>query len=1026
MADIGLELEVSWLIELKKEPLEGGEVNVIHEWGCLSGTPEGAASGQIVSLKNFKGYEMGMHGRETLAIDQAPTFTNRSGVHISKITLAFLVGVFVCGVVGSGFLVYHFISCPKMPTCVHEIFPTSTLQPNVGDPKNPLTVADFLLPTALKPLHYDLQIQPFFHQRNFTFEGQVEITLEVLQECDNITLHSIALRVFKEDIRIGVNGTQEEVGVKGISFVEPQQFLIIDTKEVLQKGKIYRVLLKFQGILNEYMQGFYRSSYQVDNTTHWLAATQFQPTDARRTFPCMDQPDLKARFTISIARPRNMTSLSNMRKVRETSVNNTPDYVWDIYGESVPMSTYLVAFVVCDFANETDATGDVRVWARPEAIKSAQYALASGPRILKYLERFFNLSYPLDKLDMIALPDFSAGAMENFGLITYRETAMLFEEGISAISNKQRVATVIAHELAHQWFGNLVTIKWWNDLWLNEGFASYMEYLGVDAIEPSWMSMDLFVVVELQNVFALDALSSSHPISVNVANPDEINDIFDRISYGKGATIIRMMDHFLTTDVFRRGLNVYLKTLMYGSATQDDLWGFLTDTARESEVFDNETSVKEIMDTWTLQTGFPVVTVTRDYETGVVKLHQQRFYLINQTTAVKEDPLWWIPITFTTSKEMNFSNTSPSHWMKGERELELEGVLVPTTEWLILNVQQTGYYRVNYDEVNWQAIVGYLNHPTKFRNIAPSNRAQLIDDALNLARGGYLGYATALEVTRYLEKETDYVPWKTAVNGLNFIDAMLQKTGQYDLFRRYCISLLEKVYNEVGFEDVKNSSMLTVYKRVEILTFACHLGYSDCVDQSMLKFNMWIHEPNPDMQNTISPNLKTLIYCTAIKHGDYRLWDFAWERFQRTRVASEKEILLSALGCSREPWILIRYLDRSLTDVHGIRKQDVFRVFGAVSSSDLGQTVAFNYMRSNWEHIREYLGSTLANLNSILKYSTRRLNTPFELDELRRFASTSFKDAGRTVDQAIEKAEANIAWMKRNYPVITKWLANLS
>ncbi|XP_059611054.1 aminopeptidase Ey isoform X2 [Phlebotomus argentipes] len=966
-----------------------------------------------------------MQVRETLAIDHAPTFTNRSGIHISKITLGFIVGIFVCGIVGSGFLVYHFISCPKEPKCSVGDISTTTSGPSVGIPVPKLTAADFLLPTALKPHHYELKIQPFFAEKDFMFDGEVVVTLEALEDCKNITLHSLALKVPEKEIRIVENGTEREIGVSGTSMVETQQFFVVKSNEVLKKGQFYRVLLKFHGILNEYMQGFYRSSYRVGNDTRWLAATQFQPTDARRTFPCMDQPDLKARFTISIARPKSMISLSNMKRVREASVDNNPDYLWDVYEESVPMSTYLVAFVVCDFAKQTDETGMVSVWARQDAIKSTDYALNVGPRLLKYLERFFNLSYPLEKMDMIALPDFSAGAMENFGLITYRETSMLYEEGISAINNKHRVATVISHELVHQWFGNLVTLKWWNDLWLNEGFASYMEYLGVDAVEPSWMSMDLFVVLELQNVFALDALSSSHPISVDVANPDEINDIFDRISYSKGATIIRMMDNFLTSELFRRGLNTYLKTLMFDSATQDDLWGFLTDAARNGGVFDNDTSVKVIMDTWTLQTGFPLVTVTRNYDDGTVELQQQRFFLINQTSEEKEDPLWWIPVTYTTSKELNFSNTSPSHWMRGERSVQLHDVVIDKSDWLIVNLQQSGYYRVNYDDENWRAIVSDLNDPVKFRKIAPANRAQLIDDALNLARGGYLSYVTALEVTRYLQQETDYVPWKTAINGLNFLDSMLQKTGQFDLFRRYCLSLLEKVYHQVGFVDAGNSSMLTVYKRVEILTLACQLGYSDCVDRSVEQFNMWIHQPNPDLHNTISPNLKSLIYCTAIKYGEQRMWDFAWERFMNTQVASEKEILLSALGCSREPWILIRYLDRSLTDAYGIRKQDVFRVFGAVASNGIGHTIVFNYLRSNWDQIRVYLGS-LTNLNMIIKYSIRRLNTPFELEELKRFADVHLKDSGRTVKQSIEKAEANISWMKRNYKVITTWLEKVT
>lgn len=236
--------------------------------------------------------------------------------------------------------------------------------------------------------------------------------------------------------------------------------------------------------------------------------------------------------------------------------DNLPDYFWDEFEVSKPMSTYLVAFVVCDFHNLTD--GRVSVWTRPEAIESARYALEVAPKILTFFEKYFNIKYPLPKLDLIALPDFSAGAMENWGLVTFREVTMLHDEKISAPLNKQRVASIIAHEIVHQWFGNLVTPSWWSDLWLNEGFASYMEYVGANMTNPAWKVMDQFLCNEVQPVLILDSLASSHEISVHVQDPDSINEIFDRISYGKGAAIIRMMEHFLTTKVFRDGLHSYL------------------------------------------------------------------------------------------------------------------------------------------------------------------------------------------------------------------------------------------------------------------------------------------------------------------------------------------------------------------------------------------------------------------------------------------------------------------------------------
>lgn len=261
-----------------------------------------------------------------------------------------------------------------------------------------------------------------------------------------------------------------------------------------------------------------------------------------------------------------MTSISNMPiKEEGVAMDDTNDYVWDIYQESVPMPTYLVAFVVSKFGYEISPdTGNnvqFRIWARKDALDQIAYAKDVGPKMLAYFEDYFDVKYPLPKQDMIAIPDFSAGAMENWGLITYRETALLFKPGVSALSNKQRIATVISHELAHQWFGNLVTPSWWTDLWLNEGFASYVEYLGVEAVQPELKLLEQFVYLDLQSVFAIDVLESSHPISIPVGHPDEINEIFDRISYAKGASIIRMMDNFLSTDTFRRGLSNYLDAL---------------------------------------------------------------------------------------------------------------------------------------------------------------------------------------------------------------------------------------------------------------------------------------------------------------------------------------------------------------------------------------------------------------------------------------------------------------------------------
>nr|CAD7259496.1 unnamed protein product [Timema shepardi] len=620
------------------------------------------------------------------------------------------------------------------------------------------------------------------------------------------------------------------------------------------------------------------------------------------------------------------------------------------------------------------------------------------------------------------------------------ETAMLYKQGVSTNNNKQSVATVVSHELAHQWFGNLVTPSWWTDLWLNEGFASYVEYLGVNAVEESWKILEQFVIFDLQNVFALDALESSHQISIEVGHPDEINEIFDRISYGKGASIIRMMDHFLTTEVFKKGVTRYLKNKAFQSSTQNDLWSALTVQAHESGLLNESITVKDIMDTWTLQTGFPVLTVIRDYETGSALLSQERFLLCAsepKTTSLSKvavkpttpNPLWWIPITYTTMEQPDFETTKPSSWLGAEPSINLTGLPAGDQHWVIFNIKETGFYRVNYDEMNWRLLIGQLQDRDRFQQIGVINRAQLLDDALNLARAGLLNYSTALDVTKYLSTELEYLPWKAAFTGLGYINNMLIKTGNYDKLKTYLLVLVDNLYRHTGFTDNPSDPQLTVYKRVNVLSWACLLGFDDCVRNSVTQFQNWMSTPNPDRNNPISANLKSVVYCSAIRVGGQDEWDFAWQRYRNTNVGSEKDILLGALGCTRETWILSRYLEWSVLENSGIRKQDSARVFSSVSSNPIGQPLAYNFFRNKWDKIKEYLGSSLFAINNIVRSSTRHVNEQFELDDLMKFSSVHHHELGtatRAVEQAIEQARANVKWMERNYWPIVNWLGNVT
>ncbi|XP_012259227.2 aminopeptidase N-like isoform X2 [Athalia rosae] len=855
------------------------------------------------------------------------------------------------------------------------------------------------LPRALLPSEYRLKIIPHLEEGNFTSSGELWITFNCEEPTNKIILNAKEIK-FDE---VELHSLTKEIVVTDVIVKDDSDVVVIKLNKPFKKGDVYKLYIRFTGILNDVLQGFYRSSY-VDlatKETRWMASTQFSPTYARRAFPCFDEPSFKARFKISLGRRTNMTSISNMPRKSTESISTMPGFVWDHYPQSLLMSTYLVAFIVTDFGNVEviNSTKPVfKLWSRRDVLDHTEYISNVGPKILHYFEGYFNITFPLEKQDIVALPDFGYTAMENWGLITFRESGVLIDEKEAAASVRQDVALVAAHELAHQWFGNLVTPAWWSDLWLKEGFASFFANLAVDHVEPTWRVKDA-LLEDLQKVLEIDALKSSHPISVTLNRTDQITQIFDAISYTKGCSIIHMMYHFLGADVFQSGIRRYLRTYAYQNAEQDDLWEALTLEAHSHRSMMEDVTVKTVMDTWTLQAGYPILHVNRNSNTGTITVYQEQFCW---TTGCEDSTqLWWIPLTWTKQGYPQYDKTIPKAWLH-HPTLELNDT-VNEDEWILFNLGQTGYYRVNYDDKNWKLL-------SQSMELLPAAiRAQLVDDVLANSRAGILKYKITMDLLQNLENETDYLVWDSAIRGLRYMHNKLHSDAS---FNKWMQKLVQKIFKFLGTEEKDDDGHRERRYRGDILRWACEVGHEECRRNAHQILQNWTRISSGD--NPIPPNLRSWIYCTGLEHAGKNEWNFVWNQYLQTTSGAEKELLLDGLGCISNESILSNYLAKTLSSNSGVRKQDGWRVFRSIAETPNGLGIAFRFLRENWSALNDYYGTGFSAMAKMVQALSKYMSSESDLRQLEKFKdSVNLGVTNTAFQQTIEEVRINVDWVTK-------------
>lgn len=887
------------------------------------------------------------------------------------------------------------------------------------------------LPRYIIPLHYHLVLHPNLTSLSFT--GSVLIQIDVQNNTNWVVLHSKGLQISKATI-VDQNRAHLSDQVLPVLHNPSHEQIGIFSPRVLSSGQKYFLYIEFGAKFAEGFYGFYKSTYRTSTgETRTLASTHFEPTSARMAFPCFDEPNFKANFSVRIRRNPEYISLSNMPVVKTVEIND--GLLEDHFDASVKMSTYLVAFVIGDFKSVTATTASgvqVSIYATPEKWLQTHYALGVAVKMLDFYEDYFNIPYPLPKQDLIAIPDFESGAMENWGLTTYRETSLLFDPLTSSISDKLWVTMVIGHELAHQWFGNLVTMEWWNDIWLNEGFARYMEYISVEATYPD-LKVEEYLLHTCFSAVGLDSFNSSRPISSPAENPTQIKQMFDTVSYDKGACVLHMLRHFLTDDVFQRGIVRYLRKYSYRNALSQDLWDSLANTCSEEDFISgkhcyssNQASknaylfagehldLTAMMNTWILQKGVPLVTVTR--KGPRLLLRQDRFL----RTVMPSDPLWstmqqgflWhIPLTYKTDA----SSTTHRHLMTTHTDSIHIGEEV---SWVKVNTDMTGYYVVHYEDGGWDEMTKLLreNHTA----LSYKDRTHLIHNAFQLVTAGHLSLNKGLDLIGYLQLETHTVP---LLEGLGYLEAfygMIEKRNEFDDVKsnlgRYILRFFRAVIDQQTWSDGGTVSERRL--RSELLSLACHLDDPPCLERARQRFKDWL-------QSNGTLNLPTDVAVTVFSVGsqDDHGWASLLHTYNISLSAAQKSKILFALTCSRDTNKLHRLLELGL-EGKVIRSQDLSSVILMVARNPLGHHLAWNFVKKNWDTLVQkfLLGSSC--IRNIIIGTTGQFSSPEELTEVQLFFESIKEQSSqlRAAQVALENVQKNVRWFQRNIETLREWL----
>lgn len=845
------------------------------------------------------------------------------------------------------------------------------------------------LPQNVQPEHYTLALTPDL--KDATYSGRETIAVKLKEPLSDITLNAIEIKFQQVSATVGSQNYPATV-----SLDSAKQQATFHFNQQLPAGDA-AVHIEFTGILNNELRGFYLSKTKRRN----YAVTQFEPTDARRAFPCFDEPAFKATFSISLTVNSGDTAISNMKIVSDQPAG--PGKHTLKFGTTPKMSTYLVAFLVGDFkcvAGQSDNT-PIRVCTVPGDEQDGKFAVSAAEYVLHYYNNYFGIKYPLPKLDMIAIPDFEAGAMENFGAITYRETDLLINEKTASLAAKKRVASVVAHEMAHQWFGDLVTMQWWNNIWLNEGFATWMENKPVESWKPEWhVSQD--VAGDLDTTLNYDSQPTTRTIRANASTPAQINAMFDAIAYGKAGAVLGMLENYLGEQTFRRGVHNYLAAHLYSNATAEDFWNAQTKTSGKP--------IDKIMSSFVVQPGVPLLTFSAP-ENGAVKVSQSRFF-ITGPQEISDSQRWMIPVCFHTQtrKDCQILNSLS------------ESLKVPQHALLFGNAAGKGYYRSIYPEDVHKQIVSGLE-----KSLTPEERIVATGDEWALMYAGQRGIGDYMSMVDALKSDTSPQVLQTAIE---MPGAPARVTGKLQIiaddvasdqdrkqFQDWIVRSFHPIYERLWTKR-QGASADERERLASLITVLGLVGK----DQAVIADARQLTEKYLQNPSLVDPILAGTAPTVAVANGDAALYDKVLKLHETANDPTVGTKALYLLAQFEEPSLAKRTLDYAVSGQ--VRNQDAVFLLSDLLRRPGTRDLTWQYLHDNWSKVQGEL--TPLNGNRLVTAAGSFCEAG-DGDKVNSFFSTHrVGSADRALRQAVEKIGECVKLHQEQGPKLAQWLAEHS